>query len=199
MVARNRREGRHQDEGGEDSTGEENESTLFIRQDQGDVEMAAMTPYTSTHALVSPVPQNYNYQDIEMTFITPHTHTELGVPTTSWNRQATESAAMTTHTSTTSIASTLRGSSTTLVKDTDNDNLLERNFAPSHLCFLTYDKDGKSVGYETRRVGDWVREHGDRSGTDYVFLSYTRKQFCVLTEGDFTDGKAPLEIREALL
>ncbi|KAI1779817.1 hypothetical protein F4818DRAFT_154610 [Hypoxylon cercidicola] len=77
-----------------------------------------------------------------------------------------------------------------------HDELLPRHFGPRYLCFL---KDGPygSMGYETRMVSDWVREHGGYADTDFVFISYTRKQFCVFTEEELATWKISEEERAA--
>lgn len=64
--------------------------------------------------------------------------------------------------------------------DDDFDDLPSRHFGPRWLCFLQHDSQGQVVGYETRLVAEWIKEHGD-GDTDFVFVSYTRKQFCVAT------------------
>ncbi|KAK8094769.1 hypothetical protein PG997_001454 [Apiospora hydei] len=82
--------------------------------------------------------------------------------------------------------------------DDDFDALLPRHFGPRFLCFLQYDSDGNVAGCETRLVVDWVREHGDDSDTDFVFLSYTRRQFCVATPEELTNWNVDATAREAL-
>ncbi|KAK8120018.1 uncharacterized protein PG998_004644 [Apiospora kogelbergensis] len=77
----------------------------------------------------------------------------------------------------------------------DYDDLLPRHFGPRWLCFLQYNTAGDVIGHETRLVADWVQEHGDNADTDFVFLSYTRRQFCVATPQELI---APLD-RETLI
>lgn len=81
----------------------------------------------------------------------------------------------------------------------DYEDLLPRHLGPRFLCFLQYDRDGNVTGCETRLVADWVREHGDDSDTDFVFLSYTRKQFCVATGEELTSWDVDSTTRETLL
>ncbi|KAK8133576.1 hypothetical protein PG984_005588 [Apiospora sp. TS-2023a] len=80
----------------------------------------------------------------------------------------------------------------------NSDDVLPRHFGPRFLCFLQYDYNGNVTGCETRLVADWVREHGDDSDTDFVFLSYTRRQFCVATPEELTGWEVDPAIREAL-
>ncbi|KAK7921674.1 hypothetical protein PG985_009696 [Apiospora marii] len=80
----------------------------------------------------------------------------------------------------------------------DYDDLLPRHLGPRFLCFLQYDPNGNLTGCETRLVADWVREHGDDSDTDFVFLSYTRKQFCVATSEELTNWDVDSTTRETL-
>lgn len=75
------------------------------------------------------------------------------------------------------------------------DELLPRHFGPRNLCFLK-DAPPGPLGCETRRVSDWVKEHGHAS-TDFVFVSYTRKQFSVYTEEEMATWKISEEERAA--
>lgn len=61
-----------------------------------------------------------------------------------------------------------------------------RGFGPRYLCFLRNSSDGEISGYDTWKVSDWLQAHEGygEADTDYVFISYTRKQFCVDTEAD---------------
>lgn len=61
------------------------------------------------------------------------------------------------------------------------DEMLLRHFGPRFLCFTETDPSG-SIWYKTRRVSDVLRERGGHAGIDFVFVSYTRKQFSVFTE-----------------
>ncbi|KAK7997529.1 hypothetical protein PG989_005569 [Apiospora arundinis] len=152
-VARNRKEGRHQTaKCSGDSKRGNGEYSQFIPQGPRDIEMGAMTPFTSTTTLVRTASQSDSDSGMF-----PFRQTNAVV------------------------SSTTQGSNTTRVADPDEENFLERSPGPSYLCFLTYDKGGEPIGYETRRVDDWVREHGDHSETEFVFLSYTRAQFNLFT------------------
>lgn len=68
--------------------------------------------------------------------------------------------------------------------EVDEDKL--RGFGPQYLCFLQDGPDGEVAGYQTWKVSDWVQAHEGQGevDTDYVFISYTRKQFCVATDAD---------------
>ncbi|KAK7947911.1 uncharacterized protein PG986_008797 [Apiospora aurea] len=82
--------------------------------------------------------------------------------------------------------------------DDDYDALLPRHFGSRFLCFQQYDSYGNVAGCERRLVGDWVREHVGNSDTDFVFLSYTRRQFCVATPEELTNWNVDATTREAL-
>lgn len=71
-----------------------------------------------------------------------------------------------------------------VVDDSDEDP--PRGFGPRYLCFLQDGPDGPATGFQTWKVDDWMRASGENSklDTDYVFISYTRKQFCVATSAD---------------
>ncbi|KAK8011568.1 hypothetical protein PG990_010533 [Apiospora arundinis] len=153
-VARNFKEDRNQTtQSSEDSKGEDSESSSFIPQGPGDIEMGAMTPSTSTTTFV----RTFSRSDSDSGMIS-------STPTNSV------------------VLSTTRGRNPTEAADPDVENLLERSPGPTYLCFLTYNKEGEPIGYETRKVDDWVREHGNHSETDFVFISYTRAQFNLFTE-----------------
>ncbi|KAI0894946.1 hypothetical protein F4806DRAFT_503341 [Annulohypoxylon nitens] len=70
------------------------------------------------------------------------------------------------------------------VADDDSDIILPRHFGPRYLCFLKNNKQGNSVEFETRKVADWIGEHGEHADTDFIFVSYTRHQFCVDTAAE---------------
>ena len=76
--------------------------------------------------------------------------------------------------------------------DDDFDDMPARQFRPRYLCFLKNDLSG-GFRCETRKVTDWIREHGDNADTDFIFLSYTRKQFCVATEQELATWDLPDE------
>ncbi|KAI3326850.1 hypothetical protein HD806DRAFT_551934 [Xylariaceae sp. AK1471] len=62
------------------------------------------------------------------------------------------------------------------------DDLPVRHFGPRFLCFLQDGPRGRDMHYETRSVAEVLRKHGDHANTDFVFVSYTRRQFRVDTE-----------------
>ncbi|KAK8154625.1 hypothetical protein IWX90DRAFT_61387 [Phyllosticta citrichinensis] len=74
---------------------------------------------------------------------------------------------------------------TSAVSDSDSlmdaryDDMPGRHFRPRYLCFLT-----PEGGSTTRLVSDWVREQDNVTNPEYVFVSYTRKQFTVATEDE---------------
>jgi hypothetical protein len=61
--------------------------------------------------------------------------------------------------------------------DDDWDDLPSRHFGPRYLCFLQDGPHGPLTRCETWKVSDWIREQGEHADTDFVFLSYTRRQF----------------------
>lgn len=60
-------------------------------------------------------------------------------------------------------------------------NMPERLLGPRHLCYLD---DTKPRGYNTMRTQDWIQAEGNGSTPDYVFISYTRRQFYTQIIGD---------------
>lgn len=76
--------------------------------------------------------------------------------------------------------------------DEDYDNLPARHFRPRYLCFLRNGSDS-STQCETWKVADWVKKNGPTADTDFVFLSYTRKHFCVASEKELTKWDLPSE------
>ncbi|OTB10650.1 hypothetical protein K445DRAFT_322773 [Daldinia sp. EC12] len=71
----------------------------------------------------------------------------------------------------------------------ENDGILARHFGPRYLCFVTGSNDRSGAGFETCRVSDWIKDHGEHAYNGFVFLSYTRHQFCVDSEGEIYDPK----------
>ncbi|KAF2084847.1 hypothetical protein K490DRAFT_47991 [Saccharata proteae CBS 121410] len=68
--------------------------------------------------------------------------------------------------------------------DLEFDNAPARQFRPKYLCFLKGTSDADSgKEWETRKVTDYIQEFGDNADTNYVFVSYTRMQFCTLEIG----------------
>lgn len=74
-----------------------------------------------------------------------------------------------------------------------------RGSGPRYLCFLQNAPDGEAAGLETCKVSDWVQAHGGQGkvDTDYVFVSYTREQFCVATEAEIARWDIPHDRRRA--
>lgn len=72
------------------------------------------------------------------------------------------------------------------------DDLPTRQFRPRYLCFLGRDSRA-GVRCETWKVTDWIQEHGESADTDFIFLSYTRKQFCVGTDQEISVWDLPDE------
>lgn len=81
--------------------------------------------------------------------------------------------------------------------DTDEDAL--RGFGPRYLCFLQDGPHGPGTEYQTWKVTDWMRAHDEdlQLDTDYVFISYTRKQFCVATPADLAGWNITNALRPA--
>ncbi|KAI1808914.1 hypothetical protein F4811DRAFT_499435 [Daldinia bambusicola] len=71
----------------------------------------------------------------------------------------------------------------------DNDGILARHFGPRFLCFVTGIQEQNGVEFKICRVSDWIRDNGEHSYNGFVFLSYTRHQFCVDSEGEIYDPK----------
>ncbi|KAI1466142.1 uncharacterized protein F4812DRAFT_98305 [Daldinia caldariorum] len=84
------------------------------------------------------------------------------------------------------IATTRSNSSGT---KNDNDGILARHFGPRFLCFVTGIHEQNGVEFKTCRVSDWIRDNGEHAYNGFVFLSYTRHQFCVDSEGEIYDPK----------
>lgn len=81
--------------------------------------------------------------------------------------------------------------------EVDEDHL--RGFGPRYLCFLREGSNGDISGYDTWKVSDWLQAHEGQgeADTDYVFISYTRKQFCVATEADLLRWDISEDLRRA--
>ncbi|KAK7509747.1 hypothetical protein IWZ03DRAFT_418882 [Phyllosticta citriasiana] len=85
---------------------------------------------------------------------------------------------------------------TSAVSDSDSlmdaryDDLPGRHFRPRYLCFLN-----PEGGSTTRRVSDWVREQDNVTNPEYVFVSYTRRQFTVATDEELQGWNIPEEER----
>lgn len=78
----------------------------------------------------------------------------------------------------------------------DDAGLLSRHLGLRYLCFVEgeqenfSDKDTRPV-YRTRRVADWIQEHGEYAYTGFVFVSYTRAQFSIATMDDMGHWNIP--------
>ncbi|KAI1321549.1 hypothetical protein F5Y16DRAFT_405155 [Xylariaceae sp. FL0255] len=81
--------------------------------------------------------------------------------------------------------------------DEEFDNLPARHFRPRYLCFLRDGPGGPNTEYETHKVTDWINQHGDFASTDFVFISYTRKQFLVSAEAKWRGQPVPDEATKA--
>ncbi|KAI1422627.1 hypothetical protein F5Y12DRAFT_607856 [Xylaria sp. FL1777] len=81
--------------------------------------------------------------------------------------------------------------------DEDFDDLPARHFRPRYLCFLRDGPRGPDTEYETWNVTDWIKEHADYSSTDFVFISYTRKQFLINAAQKWKDKPEPDEATKA--
>ncbi|KAK7754355.1 hypothetical protein SLS62_003648 [Diatrype stigma] len=64
--------------------------------------------------------------------------------------------------------------------DSSLDGMMKRELGPKFLCFLVQGQDG-STTYRTMSVHNYLDESASQTDPEYVFLSYTRKQFCVAT------------------
>ncbi|KAK7542641.1 uncharacterized protein J3D65DRAFT_664993 [Phyllosticta citribraziliensis] len=82
--------------------------------------------------------------------------------------------------------------------DADYDDLPARHIGPRFLCFLNSEDDIACGGpeWETRLVADWIEESGPGASTNYVFVSYTRKQFFVATDNEAADWNITEEQRQ---
>lgn len=74
-------------------------------------------------------------------------------------------------------APTLRRS-TTLRSET---TMPRRLLGPRFLCYLD---DTQPQGYKTLKTKDWAKANGADGTADYIFVSYTRRQFYTLIAGD---------------
>ncbi|KAK5093077.1 hypothetical protein LTR70_002068 [Exophiala xenobiotica] len=68
--------------------------------------------------------------------------------------------------------------STTLCSETA---MPERLLGPRFLCYLD---DTQPRGYKTLNTKDWAKANGAGGTADYIFVSYTRRQFYTLIAGD---------------
>ncbi|KAI1810125.1 hypothetical protein GGS20DRAFT_568897 [Poronia punctata] len=77
--------------------------------------------------------------------------------------------------------------------DEEFDDLPARHFRPRYLCFLQDGPRGPDTEYETWNVTDWTKQHGEHSSTDFVFISYTRRQFLITPEQKWRGKPEPDE------
>ncbi|KAI0535012.1 hypothetical protein GGR58DRAFT_480701 [Xylaria digitata] len=77
------------------------------------------------------------------------------------------------------------------------DDLPARHFRPRYLCFLRDGPRGPDTEYETRKVTDWIEQHADYDSTDFVFISYTRKQFLISAKSKWRDNPETDEATKA--
>ncbi|GAW12858.1 hypothetical protein ANO14919_022290 [Xylariales sp. No.14919] len=82
--------------------------------------------------------------------------------------------------------------------DEDFDDLPARHFRPRYLCFLRDGPRGADTEYETRKVTDWIKQHGDYASTDFVFISYTRNQFLIGASQKWRNKPEPDEATKAV-
>ena len=61
------------------------------------------------------------------------------------------------------------------------NDMLERRLEPTFLCYL--DKSRPS-GFKTMKTEEWNTAKGSGSTSNYIFISYTRDQFCTQLSGD---------------
>ncbi|KAI1408859.1 hypothetical protein F5Y13DRAFT_182401 [Hypoxylon sp. FL1857] len=69
-----------------------------------------------------------------------------------------------------------------LVKEKNSDDIMPRHYGPKYLCFLTEGGQANGEKYKTCEVANWIKDHGEHNSPDFVFISYTRRHFCVDTE-----------------
>ncbi|KAI0130288.1 hypothetical protein BJ170DRAFT_309206 [Xylariales sp. AK1849] len=74
---------------------------------------------------------------------------------------------------------------------------IRRELGPKSLCFLMHDGIG-GYTYRTMTVHDYMQETKAEAEPEYVFLSYTRKQFCVATSADLDTWAISEEERRKL-
>lgn len=60
-------------------------------------------------------------------------------------------------------------------------DMLERRLEPKFLCYL--DKS-RAHGFKTMKTEEWNTAKGNGSASNYIFISYTRDQFCTQLSGD---------------
>ncbi|CAH0046730.1 unnamed protein product, partial [Clonostachys solani] len=60
------------------------------------------------------------------------------------------------------------------------------SLGPRYLCFIT---DPEKRQYSTMKVSDYSQQHGNQADTEFVFVSYTRLQFRVVTDAEIDEWK----------
>lgn len=81
--------------------------------------------------------------------------------------------------------------------DEEFDDLPARHFRPRYLCFLKDGPRGKDTEYETWKVTDWIKQHSDYAGADFVLVSYTRNQFLISADQKWRNKPVPDEATQA--
>lgn len=72
-----------------------------------------------------------------------------------------------------------------------------RLLGPRYLCFLkTRDASDETESYVTARVEDWIIQRKHQGSIGYVFISYTRRQFCTQIWNDPTQGPTDTEAHQ---
>ena len=90
-----------------------------------------------------------------------------------------------------------RGSSSSIARES-RELIMTRELGPKILCFLVRDASG-ALTYRTRIVREYMEETGIEAEPNYVFLSYTRKQFCVATVAELGTWDVTEEKRGSLM
>lgn len=88
------------------------------------------------------------------------------------------------------------GSSTAPCSSDDDDDVPDRLTGPRYLCFVDTGDETTPV-CRTWKVSDYVAQYGHDASTEFVFLSYTRKQFYAPTDSELeSDYVAPSEVAD---
>lgn len=61
--------------------------------------------------------------------------------------------------------------------DEDDDNITARLTGPRYLCFINDCSDESTPSCTLWKVNDYIKKYGHDVSTEYIFVSYTRKQF----------------------
>lgn len=89
-----------------------------------------------------------------------------------------------------STSSAVPGAASYPARADDDDNDIPASVRPRYLCFV---KDFEAGTYETVKVSDYLKQHGDDTDLEFVFVSYTRMQFRVATEEEIARFPYPDE------